>query len=136
MYKSVRTNLRAFTLSWCELCKSKYLVYPIYFLMVHIELYKSFADPGGAAGARPPNRIQFFHFRICFHQKAPTSEAGTPPMAQHPPNGKSWICHCKYTRFPRNLAHGLYVGKGPYLVKSLAHYISPWAYKWGIRKQN
>ena len=38
------------------------------------------ADPGGAAGARPPNRIQFFRFHICFHQKAPTSEVGAPPM--------------------------------------------------------
>ena len=39
------------------------------------------------------------------------------------------------TRFPRNLAHGLFVGKGLYFVKILAHYISPWAYKWAISKQ-
>ena len=41
----------------------------------------------------PPNRIQFFCFCICFHQKAPTSEVGSP-NGLVPPNGKSWICHC------------------------------------------
>ena len=34
---------------------------------------------GGAAGARPLNRIQFFHFCICFCRKVPTSEVGAPP---------------------------------------------------------
>ena len=53
-------------------------------------------DPGDTTGERsPPDRIQFFCFRICFCRKAPISEVGPPPqMARHPPpNGKSWINH-------------------------------------------
>ena len=48
---------------------------------------KPLADPEGAAGTPPPppNGIQFFRFRICFHQKVPALEVGTPPMARHPP---------------------------------------------------
>ena len=34
-------------------------------------------------------------------------------------------CGQTFTRFPCNLTHGLHVGKGPSLVKSLAHDISP-----------
>ena len=40
------------------------------------------ADPGGAAGAPP--RIQFFHFRICFRQKTPTSEVSAPQWLSAP----------------------------------------------------
>ena len=36
------------------------------------------ADLGSATGARPPNGIQFFHFRIRFHRKVPASEVGAP----------------------------------------------------------
>ena len=36
------------------------------------------ADPGGAAGARPPNRINFFRFCIRFRQKVYALEVGTP----------------------------------------------------------
>ena len=45
------------------------------------------ADPrgGGAAGARPPNRIQFFRFRICFRQKAPALVVGAPNGSAPPP---------------------------------------------------
>ena len=42
----------------------------------------------------PPNRINFFHFHIRFHQKVYASEVGTPSMGQQPPNGKSWIHYC------------------------------------------
>ena len=49
---------------------------------------------GGAAGACPPNRIQFFCFHIHFCRKVPTSEVGTPTTARCPPNGKSWIRPC------------------------------------------
>ena len=46
---------------------------------------------GGAAGAPPPpNRINFFHFCICFSGKVYTSEVGTPPQrvgAPPPPTG-------------------------------------------------
>ena len=56
---------------------------------VIISSYNTVADPGGTASAcPPPNRIQFFHFHICFCQKASTSEVGAPPpplMARHPP---------------------------------------------------
>ena len=38
-------------------------------------------------GAPPPNGSQFFHFRIRFRQKVPTSEVAPPPTT----NGKSWI---------------------------------------------
>ena len=41
-----------------------------------ISLSQPLADPGGAAGA--PNRIQFFHFRICFCRKAYMLEVGAP----------------------------------------------------------
>ena len=59
--------------------------------------YKPLADPGDATSARPPNRINFFRFCICFHQKVYASEVGTPQRvgAPPPPNGKSWIRHCK-----------------------------------------
>ena len=30
------------------------------------------------SGVRPPNRTKFFHFYICFHQKVPVLEVGTP----------------------------------------------------------
>ena len=40
---------------------------------------------GGASGVRPPpNRIQFFRFRMCFHRKAPTSEVGAAPQTVNP----------------------------------------------------
>ena len=46
---------------------------------------------GGSRGGRcrrpPPNRIQFFHFRIHFCQTVPTLKVGAPP------NGKFWIRH-------------------------------------------
>ena len=42
-------------------------------------IHSALAVPGGAAGMRPPNRIQFFHFLISFRQKAPTSEVSVPP---------------------------------------------------------
>ena len=57
-------------------------------------LGRALADPGGAASVSPPNRINFFHFRICFHQKVYASEVGAPPpTGRPPPNGKSWIRH-------------------------------------------
>ena len=44
------------------------------------------------ACAPPPNRTKFFHFYICFHQKAPVLELGAPSNeGWRPPNGKSWI---------------------------------------------
>ena len=52
------------------------------------------ADPGGHRQHMPPNRINFFHFRIHFCQKVYASEVGTPPWVGAPPNGKSWIRHC------------------------------------------
>ena len=43
----------------------------------------------------PPNRTKFFHFYICFHQKAPVSEVGAPSNeGWRPPKGKSWIRPC------------------------------------------
>ena len=47
----------------------------------------SLADPGGAAGMRPPNRIQFFCFHTCFCWKAYVSEVGTPQWVSAPPMG-------------------------------------------------
>ena len=47
----------------------------------------SLADPGGRRGARPPNRINFFRFRIRFRRKVYVWEVGAAP------NGKSWIRH-------------------------------------------
>ena len=42
--------------------------------------YKSFWH------APPPNRTEFFHFYICFHQKAPVLEVGAPSNeGWHPP---------------------------------------------------
>ena len=36
----------------------------------------------------PPNRTKFFHFYICFHQKVPVLEVGTPSNeGWHPPMG-------------------------------------------------
>ena len=40
---------------------------------------------GGAAGARPPNRINFFRFRIRFRQKVYASEVGAPQRVGAPP---------------------------------------------------
>ena len=62
--------------------------------------FSPLADPGGHCQCMPPppNRIQFFHFHICFCQKAPTLEVSIPPNGSAPPpNGKSWICHCSLT---------------------------------------
>ena len=39
---------------------------------------------GGCHPCMPPNRIQFFHFRICFHQKVPTLEVGAPQQLGAP----------------------------------------------------
>ena len=47
----------------------------------------SLADPGGAAGMHPPNRINFFHFCIRFHEKVYVSEVGTPQRVGAPPTG-------------------------------------------------
>ena len=47
-------------------------------------VHKTLADPGGAAGA-PPNRINFFRFRIHFCQKVYVSEVGAPPNGFAPP---------------------------------------------------
>ena len=47
---------------------------------------------GGVPGACPPYGTQFFHFRIHFHRKVPTSEVHAPPNGCTPPYGKSWIC--------------------------------------------
>ena len=73
---------------------TKYYEYP--YLAYRLDMdYKALADPGGRPRrATPPNRIHFFHFHICFHQKVYTSEVGAPPTGQRPPNGKSWIRHC------------------------------------------
>ena len=49
---------------------------------------------GGHAWCIPPYGTQFFHFRIHFHRKVPTSEVHAPLMGACPPYGKSWICHC------------------------------------------
>ena len=57
-------------------------------------IIKALADPGGAAGAPPPNRINFFRFRIRFCRKVYASEVGAPPpTGRRPPHGKSWIRH-------------------------------------------
>ena len=52
-------------------------------------LYLSLADPGGRRGARPPNRINFFRFHICFRQKVYVLEVGAPPPQRvgAPPTG-------------------------------------------------
>ena len=50
----------------------------------------SLADLGG--GCAPGT--QFFHFRIHFHRKVPTSEVHAPLTGARPPYGKSWIRHC------------------------------------------
>ena len=48
----------------------------------------------GAPPAAPFNGIQFFRFHIyAFLPKSAVSEVGAPPMAWHPPNGKSLIRH-------------------------------------------
>ena len=39
---------------------------------------------GGSKGGGP-NGIQFFRFRMCFHQKVPTSEVDTPNGSAPPP---------------------------------------------------
>ena len=50
-------------------------------LAQHLETPKcpALADLGGVPGTCPPYRIQFFHFCIHFHRKAPMSEVH-PPM--------------------------------------------------------
>ena len=49
---------------------------------------KTLADPGGRHGAPPPpNRINFFCFRIRFCRKVYASEVGTPSTGQRPPTG-------------------------------------------------
>ena len=40
---------------------------------------------GGTAGTCPPNRIQFFGFHMCFCQKVPVLEVGTPNSSAPPP---------------------------------------------------
>ena len=47
------------------------------------------ADPGGRRQHTPlpPNRIQFFHFHICFCQKAPMSEVSAPQWLGAPQTG-------------------------------------------------
>ena len=45
---------------------------------------------GSVPGARPPpppppHGTQFFHFRIHFHRKVPTSEVHAPLMGARPP---------------------------------------------------
>ena len=57
--------------------------------------YHHWRIQGGAAGMcpPPPNRINFFCFRIHFHQKLYASEVDAPPTGRRPPNGKSWIRH-------------------------------------------
>ena len=42
------------------------------------------ADPGGTAGTRPPNRINFFCFCIPFHRKVYASEVAPPPTGRRP----------------------------------------------------
>ena len=37
------------------------------------------ADPGGTTSVPPPNRINFFRFRICFRRKVYALEVGAPP---------------------------------------------------------
>ena len=64
-----------------------------------VTLLKHWRIQGGRRGARPPNRINFFCFHIRFCRKVYASEVGTPPMGRRPPNGKSWIRHCKGTHF-------------------------------------
>ena len=41
--------------------------------------FTSLANLGGVPGTRPPYGTQFFHFRIHFHRKVPTSEVHAPP---------------------------------------------------------
>ena len=48
---------------------------------------------GGTPGVHPPNRIQFFHFRICFCQKAYVSEVGAPQREILDPPLYSFNCH-------------------------------------------
>ena len=51
----------------------------------HSELMPvSLGDPEGCHWCMPPNRIQFFHFCICFCQKAPMLEVSTPPWLGAP----------------------------------------------------
>ena len=57
----------------------------------HLKKWYCYITIGGSRGRRrraPPNRINFFRFRICFCQKVYTSEVGTPPMGRHPPQWK------------------------------------------------
>ena len=52
------------------------------------------SEGGWCRAHATPYGTQFFHFRIHFHRKAPTSEVHTPPNECMPPYGKSWIRHC------------------------------------------
>ena len=70
-------------MSDCIDCMYGYLSWKI----KHIKYTKSVADlHTKVSGAHPPNRTKFFNFYICFHQKAPVSEVGTPSNeGWHPP---------------------------------------------------
>ena len=66
------------------------LIFDDEFIHVVNLILMSLADPGGALPARtPPNRINFFRFCICFHQKVYASEVGAPPqrVGAPPPTG-------------------------------------------------
>ena len=58
------------------------------YILLNVHVHIPLADPGGRRWCvpPPPNRINFFHFCICFRQKVYVSEVGAPPP---PPNGSA-----------------------------------------------
>ena len=78
----------------CLLPLSERIYHALVFLCRHKVGPNPLVDPGGAAGARPPQQDQFLSFLHMFSLKSVRVGGWHPPMGQHPPNGKSWICHC------------------------------------------
>ena len=61
-----------------------------------IKLIKPLADLGGAASAPPPTGFNSFIFAYIFAEKYPRRRLVPPSNGlATPPNGKSWIRHCK-----------------------------------------
>ena len=76
------------------LAKNIFITFRKYELVSHGSNSQSeaVADPGGAAGVRPPTGPHSFVLTQIFRNVA-ASGVGAPPRGRRPPYGKSWICY-------------------------------------------